>query len=294
MKVAITGATGLVGQKVMRRLKNGGFEVIPLTRNTKEGHISTDYSIESLTTIFENIDAVVHLAAKRGENSETYEKFRINEKLTENILLAMKNTNRCKRIIYLSSISVYSGESDLPWSEETLPKPEGFYGLSKLSCEHLCRIYQKFGINYTVLRCAHILGIEEKGYMLSKFMSKAYHREQICVIGKSVARREFIYVKDVANAIAWALISEQSINQTFNLGYGEGYTNLQIALLINRAFGNEGNLQYKSDKLEGIQSSYTNVNKIYEAGFQPSFSIETSMKDLYQEYCEMQTSDILP
>lgn len=292
MKVVVTGATGLVGQKVMSCLESGGFEVIPLTRNTKAGYVSTDYSVESLTTIFKNVDVVVHLAAKRGEKSETYEKFQINENITENILIAMKNSNRCKRIIYMSSISIYSGETTLPWEEDTLPKPEGGYGLSKLVCEHLCRMYHKLGINYTILRCAHILGIEEKGYMLSKFMSKAYHHEQICVIGKSIAKREFIYVKDVANAIAWALTSGQSINQTFNLGYGKGYTNLQIALLINQAFGNEGNLQYQSDMLEGIKSSYTNVSKIFEAGFRPSFSIETSMKDLYQEYCEIQTSDI--
>ena len=292
MKVAVTGATGLVGRKTVEHLKSSGFEVIPLTRNIEEGYISTDYSIESLTSIFKNIDAVVHLAAKRDGNSKTYKNFQINENLTENILIAMRYSNRCKKIIYMSSISVYSGESDLPWGEETLPRPVGGYGLSKLACEHLCRIYQKFGINYTVLRCAHILGIEEKGYMLSMFMSRAYRHEQICVIGKSVAKREFIYVKDVANAIVWALTSDQGINRTFNLGYGKGYTNLQIASLINQAFGNEGNLKYQSDKLEGIQSSYTNVNRIYEAGFRPSFSIETSMKDLYQEYCETQTCDI--
>ncbi|OUQ67903.1 hypothetical protein B5E53_07870 [Eubacterium sp. An11] len=288
MKVAVTGATGLVGRKAVDCLKNGGFEVVPLTRNVKEGYVSTDYGVESLTAIFKDVDAVVHLAARREGNCRTYEDFQSNENLTENILLAMKNSDKCNRIIYMSSISVYSGEKDLPWDEEVLPKPKGFYGLSKLVCEHLCGIYQRFGINYTILRCAHILGIEEKGYMLSKFMSGAYNHKQICVIGKSVAKREFIYVKDVANAIAWALTSNESINQTFNLGYGKGYTNLQIAVLINQAFGNEGNLQYKSDVSEGIQSSYTNVSKIYSAGFKPQFSIETSMKDLYQEYCGIQ------
>ncbi len=283
MRVAVTGAAGLVGRKTVEVLKRAGWEVLPLSRAVRPGYLTTDYTVNSLAAIFADADAVVHLAAERGGEGCLHQ----NQQLTENVLLAMKQSKRCRRIVYLSSISVYSGEETLPWSEQTLPRPEGEYGLSKLAGEHLCAIYQKAGIRYTVLRCAHILGIEDRGYMLSRFFDGAFRRQAICVTGKSVARREFIYVKDAAGGILWALGSEESVGQTFNLGYGKGYTNLQIAGMVNRAFGNEGNLRYIADQEEGIRSSYTDVRKITKAGFRPAFTIETAMQDLFREYCRL-------
>ena len=218
MRVAVTGAAGLVGRKTVEVLKRAGWEVLPLSRAARPGYLTTDYTVNSLAAIFADADAVVHLAAERGGEGCLHQ----NQQLTENVLLAMQQSDRCRRIVYLSSISVYSGEETLPWSEQTLPRPEGEYGLSKLAGEHLCAIYQKAGIRYTVLRCAHILGIEDRGYMLSRFFDGAFRRQTICVTGKSVARREFIYVKDAAGGILWALGSEESVGRPSTSAMGRG------------------------------------------------------------------------
>ncbi len=290
MKIVITGATGLVGKKVIEKLDENGMEAVALTRHRDLSgpYIATDYRVDSLREIFSEANAVIHLAAIRKGEKNDYSSYQKNENLTENVLKAMAKTEKCKHIIYLSSISVYSDILLLPWSEAAIPQPESYYGLSKLTCEYLCELYNNSnGIHYTIFRCAHILGIEDKGYMLSKFMANAYGHLPLCVQGKSMAKREFIYVKDVANAIVWALKSNRAKDEIFNLGYGTGYTNYQIATIINRAFGNEGKLDYLSEQDEKISSSYMNVNKIIQAGFHPEYTVEDAMFEIYGEYKEL-------
>ncbi len=287
MKVAITGANGLIGKKLIVELNKLSVEYIALTRrcvcDLGLNFVQTDYSVTSLSGIFKEIDIVIHLAANRGSGAFVYEEYQKNENLTEDVLKAMVCAN-CKRIIYISSISVYSDTDLLPWKEDQHVIPVSFYGLSKLACEYLCQLYVSKGIEFTILRCAHVLGIEKRGYMLSRFMEAAYAHKSLCVKGKSIAHREFIYVKDVANAICWAVNNTSTCNQVFNLGYGIGYTNYEIAVLINTAFRNSEQINYEDELSEGIVDSYMDVNKLKSAGFVPTYSIETAMDDLFNEY----------
>lgn len=293
MKVAVTGATGLIGKKVVEKLKAENIEVIALTRSHREmaQYVLTDYSISSLCDIISEADAIVHLAATRGESKNSFSSYQVNVEVTENILKSMTLLQKCKHIIYLSSISVYSDSTLLPWRESSAANPVNYYGLSKLACEHMCRIYGNSGITYTVFRCAHVLGIENNRYMVSKFIASAFNHEMLCVQGKSIAKREFIYVKDVANAVLWALKSKNAINQVFNLGYGEGYTNYQIATMINTSFNNINNLEYVIKKDEKIQSSYMDVQKIYQAGYKAEFTVEQAVDDIFEEYCRQHCKD---
>lgn len=285
MKVAITGASGLIGSELVRALKNNeNVQLLCLSRNDKQSKIfrQTDYSQQSLNEIFAGVDVVIHLAAIRGGNSQTgYDAYRENEILTENILKAMA-FNSVKKIIFLSSISVYSDVSMLPWSEEQIPEPVNFYGLSKLACEHLCLLYKRNAIVPVIFRCAHVLGYEKKGYMLEIFMNNASEHKTLTVKGESVAEREFIYVKDVASALCWAVLDDCA-EGVYNLGSGEKLTNLEVAVRINEAFGNDGNLEYMDNISEGIKSSYMCCNKLSDAGFRTSFSFYEGICDIRRE-----------
>ena len=289
-RVIVTGASGLVGRETVCLLQDSGYRVIPLTRNTGalSGYTVTDYSVGSLTRLLRADDIVVHLAAQRGGTGVSYKEYQINAELTENVLQAMEKVG-CQRLIFLSSISVYSKQDNLPWTELQTPEPAGFYGLSKLVSEGLCQIYSSRGICYTIFRCAHVLGIEDRGYMLGNFMKNAFHHENLIVKGKSIAKREFVYVKDVANAILWAIRTAVTQGELYNLGYGEGYTNYEVAEQVNSSFHNEGKLIYQSGCDEGITSSYMDVGKIVGAGFQPQFSFQSAMDDISSEYKRQKT-----
>lgn len=283
LNIAITGATGLVGTELVRYLKKDTkYHLKCISREAKEYYIYSDYSISSLVDIFKDVDLVIHLAAARGRNGRSgYADYLVNEKITSNILEAMKISN-VPRIIYLSSISVYSDESIIPWKENSATNPASFYGLSKLFGEILCNHYKQEGVDSLILRCAHILAYEESPYMLSNFLRRASQQATIYVNGKSISRREFIYLKDVVRAIKYG-IDDRSLNGTYNLGSGKGVTNYELASLINDAFDNNGNIIYNANSDEGIKSSIMNSDKIKENGFFIKYSYEEALRDLRRD-----------
>lgn len=292
MKVAVTGATGLIGSCLVRMLKaEGKHTLLCLSRqDTQDPDFrQTDYSQESLNALFAGVDAVIHLAAIRGGNSPAgYQAYQENEVLTEKILKAME-ANGVRKIVFLSSISVYSDTALLPWSESQAPAPVNFYGLSKLCCEHLCQLYRRSGIVPVIFRCAHVLGYERRGYMLEIFMNLASEHQTLTVKGKSEAEREFIYVKDVAAALCWALDSE-SAEGVYNLGSGEKLTNLAVAQNVNAAFENEGNISYLDQQSEGIKPSYMCGERLSAAGFRTGYSFYEGVCDIRKEIFSGQTA----
>lgn len=285
MKVAITGANGFIAKETISLFIQHDVDFIALTRkNTfkQEYYVETDYSVEGLSLIFKDVQAVVHLAAIRvQDNLLGYEGFRGNEIITENILKAMAKVG-VNKIIYMSSISVYSTLDLLPWNEKQIPYPISFYGLSKLVGEQLCLLYKKKNVESIIFRCAHVLGYEDNGYMLSIFLRLASLGKTLTVKGKSIASREFVYVKDVARAILWA-IKNSDCTGIYNLGLGKSYTNLEIAKIVNEVFSNVGNIEYLDKQEEGIESSYMDVSSLTSKGFHAVYSIESAFRDIKME-----------
>lgn len=280
MRIAITGATGLVGRALGSILSENHSLVLLSHSNASDKFVFTDYSVDSLKKVLVDVDVVVHLAANRFSTGSENDEFRINEDLTKNVLLAMKECT-VKRIVYLSSISVYSDLNELPWNEQSQTNPRSLYAISKLKSEQIVSD-SFYSVDYLIFRCAHIIGVEQPKYMINIFMNAARNKQVLEVRGKSVAKREFIYVKDVANAIQWAI--EKNINnQIINLGYGKSYTNYEIAELINSAFRNPKPIKYDNSIDEGITSSCMDISVLRELGFKPSYSVDSAFEDIAKE-----------
>ena len=282
MKTIITGASGNIGSKLFAALKeNYRDTVVGLSRVHHEGLEMTDYSVESLVNIFQNADLVIHLASRRGI-AEDYQTFAENEIITDNILKAMLASG-VRRIVFMSSVAVYSDEAKLPWKEDQYPIPQSFYGLSKLTCEYLCRQYSMKGIDYTILRCGIVYGGDHSKRMISTFIDKASAKDTLLLSGKSIAKRDFIYVKDVVSALLWSIYETPEKNQIYNLGSGEPMTNLEAALTVNRCMDNAGNLIYEDSVRETVADSYMDISKITEAGFHCSFTLQSALQDIRNE-----------
>ena len=288
MKVAVTGGTGFLGKYVCDALRNSGFTPIILTRN--RGNRSADfefretnYTKNNLVNQLRDVEAVVHLAAKRGSQGLIAE-FHDSEIITQNLYEACLE-NGIQNIVYASSISVYSNVNTLPWSETELPLPNLMYGISKLTCEHIGNIYTRNkGLSVKNLRFAHLYGFNEKNnYMINLFMRQAFNKKTLILNTQSFAKREFLYAKDAAKAVVCAL-NKKEISGTFNIGSGEALTNYEVAAHINNVFENHGNILIKNPEAkENIQPSYMDSSKALEMlGFTPSYSFSEALDEIYQ------------
>lgn len=267
MKIAVTGASGFIGRSVAEKLTEHGASVVPVSRK------STDYSVESLTQILQGVDKVIHLAAVRGGDGSMAD-YRDNERITENLLNAM-TLGDADRIIYASSRMVYSGEEKIPWKETDIPAPNSLYGISKLEGENLCSYYsRKHGFGSTALRIAQVMGTGEKvRNMMSVFLEKAARGEQLKVIGASRAKRQYIYVQDLAEIICRLACSGDAAGgagqAVFNAGMEQAYTNLEIAQAFSEVFGLPAP-EYDDSKPETITPSIMDVSRmIGRTGFVP-------------------------
>ena len=284
MKVAITGGNGFLAGYLTNELTARGHQVVLLSRASGERNgISftvTDYSLENLIGIFCGVDAVAHLASSRKVADE-FGYYSDLIRATENICKAAESTGAAN-IVYTSSISVYSGER-LPYTESDPPAPGNRYGLFKLVCEHIGTMYANKGLNVKNLRLAHLYGANEKNdYMINRFFRQAFAHERLSVHCKSVARREMLYTKDAARAIAIAL-EHADVSGTFNIVSKEALTTEEIAETICSVMSPELKVEL-GDAKETISSSFMDGSKAAAIlGYEPSYTFEEAVKEIARD-----------
>ena len=101
-------------------------------------------------------------------------------------------------------MSVYNDDSLMPWTEDAPLKGRSCYGDSKANCERTIREYaEKHDITYGIARIAQVLGEGEKRRgMMNVFLDTARDHGTIKVMGKSVLKKQYIFVKDLVDAPA--------------------------------------------------------------------------------------------
>lgn len=287
MRIAITGASGFIGQALIERvLQNDDNEIVALSRSKYDGREcericfrTTDYSVDSLKDVLKDADVVVHLAAVRGTQGRLQD-YHINEIITENLLIAMGECN-ISRIVFASSIAVYSDTSRMPWTEDMMLTPKTLYGITKASCEALCMYYSRvYGFKYSIVRIAQVLGTGEKRRtMINVFMEQAASKEQLHVTGRSIAKRQFIYVKDVAGVL-YKAASAVDGSVIINAGMDEACSNLDIAKLVNTAFYSDIPIDYNDSVMETIESSVMSTKQCRKLLGYECMSMEKALENI--------------
>jgi nucleoside-diphosphate-sugar epimerase len=297
VRIAVTGATGMVGRVVLQRFADRGDEVIAVGRDLRRlqesvmgraACIESDYSRSSLKQAFQGVDVVVHLAARRvAPLSEGIRPFwKANVLSTENVVLAACD-NHVDRLCQASSISVYSQANPIPFSEDQAPVPETLYGIAKLACEHLAFVYaQNHPIRITSLRISRILGEDRTASdrMLMSFVRKARAKHPLEIWGEGIGARDTIYVKDVVAAIDRA-IAPGAPAGSFNIGSGKAFSNREIAECVNDVFDNRGHLAFVPSREEDKSISYMDCARAEEQlHWQRQWTLRTALEDMKKGY----------
>lgn len=266
MRIAVTGASGFIGRELLAVLNRmEGVSVTGLTRSIPADQAGiewrvTDYSFGSLADVLGGIDAVIHLAGVRGTENDPG-KFAVNVQMTRNLLDAMVKCG-AKHIVFASTMSVYNDDSLMPWKEDAPLGGRSAYGDSKVECEKLIR--ECDGITYGIARIAQVVGEGEKRRgMMNVFLDTAREHGTIRVMGKSVLKKQYIYVKDLVNVLAM-LAAETDADTVVNVGMQDAYSNLEVAQIVNEVFENPAPIEYDDTYPEKGRPFHMDISRLRE------------------------------
>ncbi len=284
--IAITGGSGFIGRYLADDLSAAGYTPIVLGRDPASGTNGrqTDYSRESLKATLEGVDAVVHLAGRRmtreDDQNDVTPFLRPNVEVVADLMSACASLG-VKKVVYASTIAVYSPASGLPYRETAPTRPINAYALSKLmgeSCvEMLGRLH---GLAALSLRFAAVYGHGEKGTpALMKFVNQAGKREKLVLKGNMDYRIDQIYIRDVTAAILSSLRSPCAAG-VFNIGGGRALPILEIAETVNAVFDNAGNLSVEDEVKKEAPRTVMDLEAARATlGWEPRYSLRSGLED---------------
>jgi nucleoside-diphosphate-sugar epimerase/transcriptional regulator with XRE-family HTH domain len=303
MRVLVTGATGFVGQALVRHLTAEGHSIIGFARTSRPcpcelrtGDILDQAAVEAAV---DGVDAVCHLAALtlvRRSFAEPVRNFRVNLAGTLNLLDAMnaeaQRSGRQLRLVFASTGAVYGAPQTQPISETKQPAPSNPYGASKLAAE-IAIGYQAAlgGISAATLRAFNVAGaVDGQGdpdtsrIIPKTLMVAASQADCLNVNGDGSAVREYIHVRDLARAYGVALdAADLTGHRVYNVGSGVGVTVREVIEAAERVTGRPVPVRWGPPASEPSELR-ADISRIRaELGWQPSSSaLETIVADAWQ------------
>jgi len=301
-KVLITGGAGFIGHNLAIRLKNNGFEVSILDSLER----STGFAVERLKeesipvvragvksadvvkNALKGVDTVVHAAAYTdvAESMEKPSLYLDNNALGTALVAEASLKTGVALLIYLSSAAVYGDPVRLPVDENHPTNPLSPYGLSKLMGEDIVKFFSRLGLKYVVLRLFNVYGPGQNvayAGVITRFLERVLKGLPPVVYGDGEQTRDFIHVDEVSEAVELA-IRAQRFNEVFNIGSGSPVRISDLARLVMRLHGVEGEPVYAEQRPGDIKHSYADIGKAKNLlGFKPRIWLEEGLKKLLRE-----------
>ena len=299
-KIYVAGHRGLVGSALLRKLQAEGFTNI-VTRTHSELDLTRQADVEKFFEE-EKPAYVILAAAKVGgiHANDTYPADFIMKNLQiECNVIDSAYKNDVEKLLFLGSSCIYPRECPQPIKEEYLlsdylEKTNEAYALAKIAGLKMCAYYNKqYGTDYISVMPCNLYGINdnfslENSHVLPALMRKFHEAKvsnapTVTVWGSGKPLREFFNVDDLADACLY-LMDNYSGNDFFNVGYGEEVTIMELALLMKKVVGYEGEIVMDSSKPDGTMRKLTDISRIKATGWQPKISLEEGLKQTYEWY----------
>lgn len=234
--VLITGASGFIGHHLMRSLSDSGYRVLGTTSKIIEpGFVVCDITdYYQVQNVFEDAqpDIIIHAAGLSSvTKSQAMDYYRVNVGGTENVIEAIQTLGGRKRIIFLSSATVYGNQNVEVLGEDLSPKPVNHYGYSKFIAERLmCAAAEKHDV--TILRLFNVIGAgQDESFIVPKLVRHFKDRATQIELGNIASQRDYLPVSTLTTIVSELIDLQDSYGETINVCQGDG-TSVQELLKI--------------------------------------------------------------
>jgi UDP-N-acetylglucosamine 4-epimerase len=307
----ITGGAGFIGSnlvayliennakkvRVLDNLATGFMKNLEPFRDTPnfeflEGDIR---DLETCKKAMEGIDYVSHQAALGSVPRS------INDPLTSNevnvtgflnMLVAQKESESVKRLVYAASSSTYGDSKNLPKVEDTIGKPLSPYAVTKLVNELYADVFHKtYGTQTIGLRYFNVFGPNQSptgayAAVIPLFMQALKDRKAPTINGDGQQTRDFTYVQNAVQANVRAFFAkDEAVNEVFNVAYGERISLNTLWENLKSISGVDIAAAYGPPRQGDVRDSLANIDKARKLlEYNPLFSVREGLQQTWKQF----------
>ena len=284
MRIFVTGGSGFIGKHVVRELLQGKQELLLLVREGKKNALPKNKKIKIISGDMGDIskwqnelkkfkpEAAIHLAWE-GIPDYGVEMSLHNLKNSLNLFQTLFESG-CKTVVSAGSCWEY-GAKEGKLSESAEIKAPNIFTASKASLNMLGeRMAKNYGANFIWTRLFYVYGPGQKGHSLIPFVLKNLRADVVPALKDPFGQNDFVYVGDVARALAMLL--KKGASGVYNIGSGNLTSTKEIVKTLYKHYpqNNGYNIIYPKGKAVLSPSFYADISRIKkEIGWKPSVDI---------------------
>lgn len=301
MRLLITGAAGFLGSSLSNALIKNGHRVVGLddlsTGNPDD--LSPDVHLvrgdindrPKLWSLLQDVDCVYHLAARViVPESVLYptEYNTVNVGGTVTLMEAMRDVG-VRRVIFISSGTIYGNQRRQPVRESNRPNPRSPYAVSKLAAEYYVRtIGALWGIETVCLRVFNAYGPGQRlpltnAPVIPYCLRQAFDNGTIVIHGSGEQTRDYVYIDDVTDAMVAAATAPKLNRMIINVGSGQETSVNELVKLVIEVTGKKPEVMMNHSHDSGpsrMRADMTTAKK--RLGIVPRIKLEEGLKRILE------------
>ena len=316
--IFIAGSSGMVGKSLCQVFQNAGYCGTKgkggiLSPSRKELNL-LDY--DQVSNWFKkNQPTVVIIAAGKvggiSANTNYPADFILENLKIQNNIIEISWKQNIKRLLFLGSSCIYPKYSEQPLREEyllekSLEPTNEWYAIAKIAGIKLCQALRiQYGFDAISLMPTNLYGPGDNYSLTDSHVLPALIRKfdeakkeninNVTCWGTGCPKREFLHVEDLSKACLYVLenwnpsakyfpTQEKNPLSFLNVGSGEEVSIKELAELIAKEIGYQGDIKWDNSKPDGTPRKLLNINRIKEIGWEPSITLRDGIKDTIRQY----------
>ena len=292
-KIYVAGVNGMVGSAITRRLTaQGNSHLLGTPRSRLD---LTDKKAVDAWFNTAKPEFVFVAAAKVGgiyANDKYPADFIYQNLSIQTNLIDVAYKHMVTKLLFMGSVCIYPKYAEEPVKEESLLTGEleptnQAYAVAKIAGIEMCKAYRKqYGCDFISVMPCNLYGIGDNFHLenshvipalIRKFITaKETNSESVTCWGTGGARREFLYVDDMADACIF-LMNNYSHSQIINIGFGVDYTIKELVELIAELTEYDGKILWDTSKPDGTPRRLLDTSKLFKLGWEPKVSLREGL-----------------
>lgn len=301
-RIYIAGHRGMVGGAIWKELQLRGFTNLI-------GASSSELDLRNRDSVFKFfelhkpevvIDAAARVGGIHANNTFPAEFLSDNLQIQVNVMDAANSVN-VDRLLFLGSSCIYPKFAQQPIREDSLLTGEleptnDAYAIAKIAgIMQVQASRRQYGRHWISAMPTNLYGPgdnfhPENSHVLPALIQRFHNAKQskalnVTLWGTGTPRREFLYVEDLARACVF-LLEHYDSPETINVGVGEDISIRELAELVAKIVGYEGEIKQDLSKPDGTPRKLLDVSRLSSLGWSPEVNLDSGIKTTYLWFLE--------